>query len=253
MIGTNFDTKLRTSLAGKAYIPDITYINSNNALYFTNEDLFLDLDELGADAVKSDFYEWKWELGITPKGRFCFFPLDIGPTGFFYRQDIFEDAGLPSSPEDVSAAITTWEDWIALGAELKDSAGSFLVNDAQNIFEGYLNSSPERYFDTDDNALYLEDGSAVRRAWDVTITAIEAGLTAKIPRDRAPIRTRRGLPDAPRATSARRGGRRSSPSPLRTPREAGGSPHSRSAPGTTAAPSPRSPTPARIPRPPWRS
>ena len=184
VIGTNFDTKLRTSLAGKAYIPDITYINSNNALYFTNEDIFLDLDELGADAVKSDFYEWKWELGITPKGRFCFFPLDIGPTGFFYRQDIFEDAGLPSSPEDVSAAITTWEDWIALGAELKDSAGSFLVNDAQNIFEGYLNSSPERYFDTDDNALYLEDGSAVRRAWDVTITAIEAGLTAKIPRDR---------------------------------------------------------------------
>lgn len=184
VIGTNFDTKLRTSLAGKAYIPDITYINSNNALYFTNEDLFLDLGELGADAVKDDFYEWKWELGITPTGRFCFFPLDIGPTGFFYRQDVFEEAGLPSSPEDVSAAITTWEDWIALGAELKDSADSFLVNDAQNIFEGYLNSSPERYFDTDDNALYLEDGSAVRKAWDVTVAAIEAGITAKIPRDR---------------------------------------------------------------------
>ena len=55
LIGTSFDTKLRTSLAGKAYIPDITYINSNNALYFTNEDLFLDLGELGADAVKDDF------------------------------------------------------------------------------------------------------------------------------------------------------------------------------------------------------
>lgn len=184
VIGTSFDTKLRTSLAGKAYIPDITYINSNNALYFTNEHLFLDLGELGADAVKDDFYEWKWNLGVTPSGRFRFFPLDIGPTGFFYRQDVFEEAGLPSSPEDVSSAVSTWEDWIALGAELKGSAESFFVNDAQTVYEGVLNSSPERYFDEDDNALYLEDGSAIREAWDITVAAIQAGITAGIPRDR---------------------------------------------------------------------
>jgi len=185
VIGTNFDTKLRTSLAGRAYIPDITYINSNNALYFTNEDLFLDLGELGAESVKDDFYEWKWNLGITPTGRFRFFPLDIGPTGFFFRQDVFEEAGLPSTAEDVSAATTTWEDWIALGVELKGAADAFLVNDAQNVFEAVLNSSPERYFDADDTALYLEDGSAVREAWDVTVAAIEGGITARIPRDRS--------------------------------------------------------------------
>ncbi|HEX7352447.1 ABC transporter substrate-binding protein [Brachybacterium sp.] len=184
VIGTSFDTKLRTSLAGDAYIPDITYINSNNSLYFTNEDLFLDLSEIGADSVKGDFYEWKWNLGTTPTGRFCFFPLDIGPTGFFYRQDVFEEAGLPSSPEDVSAAITTWVDWIALGAELKGAADAFLVNDALNVFEEFLNASPERFFDTDDKALYLEPDSAVRQAWDTSIAAIEAGVTAKIPRER---------------------------------------------------------------------
>lgn len=184
VIGTSFDTKLRTSLAGNAYIPDITYINSNNALYFTNEDLFLDLSDYGADAVKEDFYEWKWDLGMTPSGRFCFFPLDIGPTGFFFRQDVFEQAGLPSTPEEVTAAITTWEDWIALGAELRGAADSFLVNDAQNIFESYLNSSPERYFDTSDKPLYLQQDSAVRQAWDTAVAAIEAGVTAKIPRDR---------------------------------------------------------------------
>lgn len=184
VIGTTFDTKLRTSLAGNAYIPDITYINSNNALYFTNEDLFLDLGELGADSVKGDFYEWKWDLGLTPKGRFCFFPLDVGPTGFFFRQDVFEQAGLPSSPEAVASAITTWEDWIALGTELRGAADAAMVNDAQNIFEGFLNSSPERYFDADDNALYLEPGSAVRQAWDVAVDAIQADVTARIPRDR---------------------------------------------------------------------
>ncbi|MGP5362508.1 ABC transporter substrate-binding protein [Brachybacterium tyrofermentans] len=184
VIGTSFDTKLRTSLAGDAYIPDITYINSNNALYFTNEDLFLDLSELGADSVKDDYYEWKWNLGTTPTGRFCFFPLDIGPTGYFYRQDIFEEAGLPSTPAKVSAAITTWEDWIALGTELKGAADAFLVNDALNVFEEFLNASPERFFDTDDKALYLRPDSAVRQAWDTSVAAVEAGVTAKIPRER---------------------------------------------------------------------
>lgn len=184
VIGTNFDTKLRTSLAGNAYIPDITYVNSNNALYFNNEDLFLDMGELGADAVKDDYFEWKWNLGITPKGRFCFFPLDIGPTGYFFRQDVFEEAGLPTDVAEVSSDIATWESWIALGAELKAATGSFLVNDAQSIYEGFLNSSPERYFDTDDQPIYAEEGSAVRQAWEVSVSAIENEVTARIPRDR---------------------------------------------------------------------
>lgn len=46
VIGGTFDTKLRTSLAGNAYIPDITAVNSNASLYFTNEDLFIDLNTL---------------------------------------------------------------------------------------------------------------------------------------------------------------------------------------------------------------
>lgn len=121
---------------------------------------------------------------MTPKGRFCFFPLDIGPTGFFYRQDIFDQAGLPSSPEEVGAATTTWEDWIALGVELRGAADSAMVNDAQTVFEGFLNASPERYFDTDDTPLYLQPDSAVRQAWDTTVSAIQADVTARIPRDR---------------------------------------------------------------------
>ena len=71
VIGGTFDTKLRTSLAGGAYIPDISAINSNCALYFTNEDKFIDLNEYGAERFKPDFYEWKWQLGTTPTGRFC--------------------------------------------------------------------------------------------------------------------------------------------------------------------------------------
>lgn len=185
VIGTTFDTKLRTSLAGGAYIPDITYINSNNALYFRNEQQFLDMNDLGAEQYAGDYYDWKWKLGITPEERFCFFPLDIGPTGFYYRQDIFEKAGLPTDPADVSSAVSTWKDWIALGAELKEATGSFLVNTAQSIYDQFLNASPERYLDAEDTPLYTQDGSAVREAWDTAIAAIDARITAGLPDSRA--------------------------------------------------------------------
>ncbi|PWH05386.1 sugar ABC transporter substrate-binding protein [Brachybacterium endophyticum] len=183
-IGTTFDTKLRTSLAGGAYIPDITYINSNNALYFRNENQFLDMNELGAKEYASDYYPWKWDLGTTPENRFCFFPLDIGPTGFFYRQDVFEQAGLPTSPDEVSEAVRTWKDWIDLGAELRKATGSALVTTAQSIYEQFLNASAERYLDEQDAPLYTKDGSAVREAWDTAMAAISAKVTAGIPEAR---------------------------------------------------------------------
>lgn len=184
VIGTNFDTKLRTSLAGGAYIPDITYINSNNALYFRNESKFLDMNELGAAEVSSEFFEWKWNLGVTPEQRFCFFPLDIGPTGFYFRQDVFDEAGLPTNPEEVASAGSTWEDWIALGTELRAATGSAMVNTARHVYEQYLNASPERYLDAEDAPLYLADGSAVREAWRLAVAAIGADITAGIPDSR---------------------------------------------------------------------
>ena len=91
VIGGTFDTKLRTSLAGKAYIPDITAINSNCALYFTNEDLFVDLNTLGAERVQDGLLRWKWQLGTHPdRAGSCFWPMDTGPTGLYYRSDLFE-------------------------------------------------------------------------------------------------------------------------------------------------------------------
>ncbi|WP_232847965.1 ABC transporter substrate-binding protein [Occultella kanbiaonis] len=180
-IGGGYDNKLRTSLAGGAYIPDIAAINSNCALYFPSEDQFIDLNEFGAADLAADYFEWKWNLGTTPTGRFCFWPMDTGPTGFYYRADIFADAGLPDDPESVGAAITDWDGWIELGQELRANADVAIINTAGMVFNQFLNASPERYFDRDDNPLYEADGSAVRDAWDTAIRASEAGITARLP------------------------------------------------------------------------
>jgi cellobiose transport system substrate-binding protein len=177
VIGTDFDTKLRTSLAGGAYIPDITYINSNNALYFRNENKFIDMNDLGAKDVEDDYYPWKWKLGLTPEDRFCFFPLDIGPTGFYYRADVFDEAGLPTSPDELATATSTWEDWIEVGKELRGKKDSAMVVTAQTVFEAVLNASTSRYFDDDDKPLFEQDGNAVREAWDTAVATVEAKVS----------------------------------------------------------------------------
>ena len=180
VIGGTFDTKLRTSLAGKAYIPDITAVNSNCALYFTNEDLFVDLNTLGAERFKDDFFGWKWQLGTTPTGRFCFWPMDTGPTGLYYRSDLFETAGLPSDPDEVGESIRTWDQLIELGAKLRADSDVALIANATMIFTQYLNASPERYFDTSDRPLYAAPDSAVRKAWDTAVAAIQGKITGNL-------------------------------------------------------------------------
>ena len=180
VIGGTFDSKLRTSLAGRAYIPDITGINSNCSLYFPNEQLFTDLNQFGAADHKDQFYDWKWQLGTTPSGRFCFWPMDTGPTGLYYRSDLFEKAGLPSDPEEVGAAIRTWDELVELGAKLRTDGGVALISTALMVFTQYLNSSAERYFDKANRPLYENPDSAVRAAWDTAVKAVKAKMTGNL-------------------------------------------------------------------------
>ncbi len=183
VIGGDYDSKIRTSLAGDAYIPDIAGVNANCALYFPTEDLFYDLNDFGAEDYRELYYDWKWDRGVTPTGRMCFWPMDTGPTGFYYRADIFEAAGLPSEPDDVEAATREWDDWIALGEELRASQDSALINTGGAVFNQFINASPERYFDEEDRPLFDREGSAVREAWDLAVRAIDAGVTARLPVD----------------------------------------------------------------------
>lgn len=183
IIGGAFDTKFRTSLAGDAYIPDVTALNSNVSIYFPNEDKFTDLNELGAADLKSEFLDWKWNLGTTETGRMCFWPMDTGPTGFYYRKDLFDQAGLPTSTDGVSDAVKTWDGYIEVGSELRKSGDIAIVDNAGRIFTSVINSNAERYFDAQGNQIFREPGSAIREAWEVAVKASQAGVTARLGTD----------------------------------------------------------------------
>ena len=80
-------------------MPDITGIKGEDiASFLPNADRFLDLNTLGADKIASQYLDWKLKQGQTQDGKLIGFPIDIGPTALFYREDLFAKAGLPSDP-----------------------------------------------------------------------------------------------------------------------------------------------------------
>lgn len=179
----SWDTKLRTTLAGRAYVPDLTMINSNVSIYFPNEDSFVDLNRYSTAEDKARYYDWKWSLGTTPSGRHCFWPVDTGPTGFFYRADVLDKAGLPSEPEEVGRAIATWDGLLSFGRQLRKNADAATLTTAQTVFSQFINASEDRYFDRDDHPIFLEDGSSVREAWSTAVDAVGAKVTGNLQSD----------------------------------------------------------------------
>ncbi len=176
--GASYDTKFRTALAGNAFIPDVLMINSNCWLYFPDEELFTDFRP--TEAERSGYYDWKLSLGRTPSGRQCFWPVDTGPTGFFYNQEVLRKADLPTDPDEVGAAISTWSDFRDFGEQIKRKTGAATIITATQLFNQFIAASPTRYFDRDDQPLYQREDSAVRKAWENAVESIHAAITGNL-------------------------------------------------------------------------
>ncbi|WP_189931043.1 extracellular solute-binding protein [Streptomyces sulfonofaciens] len=169
--------RLLAALAGRAYLPDITMIGDNISRYFADSDRFVDLNRLGARKLADRYLPWKWQAGASPDGFQLGFPIDVGPAALYYRHDIFEGAGFPSEPDDVAAAVPTWEKYFAFGERLrKKLPGRYLITDTKTVFTYSMAQEPKKYFDPHNH--YLDDQSHVRLAWDRSVEAFHRRLTA---------------------------------------------------------------------------
>ncbi len=178
-IGGDYASRLNTTLAGKAFVPDVAAMNSDIARYFSASANFANLYDLGAGEVENLYLEWKWNLGVTKDGKMIGFPMDTGPTGLFYRADLFDQAGLPSEPDDVSAAFAEWDDYFAAGAELQDKLpGIKMLDNVPNLYLQALLQSTHFYVNEDD--VYIGNQDHVRRAWDVAMNAKALDLAANV-------------------------------------------------------------------------
>jgi cellobiose transport system substrate-binding protein len=178
VIGGDFKQKLVTTMNGRKFVPDITGIKGENIASMLDEaERFIDLNTLGADKLRSQYVEWKWKQGSTKDGKLIGFPIDIGPTGMFYREDIFKKAGLPTDPKEVSAEMATWEDLFAAGQKLKKAVpDSNVIDSAEGLWDVVVGQGSQRFIDQSNK--FIGDQAHIRAAWDVVMKALQLGVVA---------------------------------------------------------------------------
>ncbi|WP_280769675.1 ABC transporter substrate-binding protein [Salipaludibacillus daqingensis] len=167
---------LFTALSAGSGAPDMAAVEvSEIDGYKDAQDRFVNLYDLGAEEIEGDFLDWTWENGESVDGDFLFgIPTDIGPTVMFYRADVFEEAGLPSEPEEVEELISTWDDYKEVAQTILDETGKPMAENPETVFNAKRDQAPEAYFNEEDE-LILEDSPYVEEAFFQTSEMIENG------------------------------------------------------------------------------
>lgn len=181
-IGGDFKSKLKTTLAAGSGGPDIVAFNDWVAELFTSSERFYDLYELGAKEIEPDFLDWKWKLGVTPEGAMIALPIDTGPTALYYRADLFEEAGLPTEPEDVHEQLGTWDQYFEAGQKLQEHFDQKvkMLDNITNIYT-QINAQSDRIYFAEDGTFIGESAeSSMKTAWDTAVKASQMKLSANV-------------------------------------------------------------------------
>ncbi|MBB5872554.1 cellobiose transport system substrate-binding protein [Allocatelliglobosispora scoriae] len=144
-------------------------------------DKFNNLLDLGAKDIQGQWPAWKWQASVGKNGSQIGLGTDVGGMAMCYRTDLFAKAGLPTNRDEVSALWSNWDGYITAGkkyaaAKIKDS--SFTDGPAV-MYRAILGQADVGLYDTSDN-IVVDSNPAVRAAFDKTIEALNAGLSAKI-------------------------------------------------------------------------
>lgn len=89
-----------------------------------------------------------------------------------YRVDLFEEAGLPTDPDEVNQVLGTWDSYIKAGEQLKEETGAFMFSDVADMYSAIREQGDKQYFETD-GTLILEDSPQIQKAWDKSVEAID--------------------------------------------------------------------------------
>jgi len=107
---TSHHQNLQTSLAAGSGAPDVAMVEGAYVAQYRNSAALADLNQFGASDYASDFVSFKWDQCISDDGSSMrLIPWDVGPATAFYRTDVFEEAGLPTDPEEVEELMSTWD------------------------------------------------------------------------------------------------------------------------------------------------
>lgn len=160
--------------------PDVVQIeNSHLAGYVALDGCLTDITD-HVEPMLDQFNAYKWQ-DAELDGKYYAVPWDSGPVVLYYRQDIFEQAGLPTDSESVSKLVSTWDSYLDVCKTIKEQTGhlcfanSRAANDAR-LYEialwqqglGYYDEAGNVTVDSPENVATLEK---LGEFWDADVTS----------------------------------------------------------------------------------
>ncbi|MEU7872880.1 extracellular solute-binding protein [Dactylosporangium sp. NPDC049140] len=182
-VGSTSETAqaLTAALAG-GKVPDLVLIQGDDLPKFMQApENFVDLRTLGADKMQGDYLPWVISQSTAKDGQVVGIPTDVGGLAIAYRTDLFKAAGLPTARDEVSKLWPTWDAFIQTGQRYVQASGGkqFLDNAPTSVYFQAINQGTERYYTNTDRKLSYDKNPQVKDAFDLTLKAIAAGITAK--------------------------------------------------------------------------
>lgn len=162
-------------------VPDIAAVEvSYNSAFKANPQNFVDLRQYGAEDLAADFIDWRWAQGVAADGTVIGIPTDLGGIAMCYRADLFEAAGLPSSSEEVAALWPDWDSFIEVGKQYVANSGKKFIDAANGTVYNLIQNQGTDFYYADDGSLIYETNPQVKKAFDTSLAAVEAGISADI-------------------------------------------------------------------------
>ncbi len=177
--------KLPLTLSAGTGAPDVALVEDSNLAPFVYLGGLADLtDRVAPYKDKMNAYKW---ATASLDGKIYAMPWDSGPVVTYYRRDVFKAAGLSDNPEDVSKALATWDDTLAVCKTIKEKTNTpcFMQNMANNdarLYEmllwqqglGYFDASGKVTIDSAGNVATLEK---MGEFWKAGLLSDEANWT----------------------------------------------------------------------------
>lgn len=141
----------------------------------------IDLRDFGADDLASDFPAGAWKSGSGADGEVYGIPYEVNATGFFYRVDLFEQAGIDFD------SIETWDDLLQAGVAIKEKTGASLftmdkaatVADSAGLWQLLTGLQSSFYYNADGDIVMNNDAGV--RSLEIIKQANDLGIVADVP------------------------------------------------------------------------
>jgi len=125
------------------------------------------LAEVPSD-LQGRWLDWKEQAATDADDRLVAYGTDIGPEAVCYRESLFEEAGLPTDPDEVAGLFTTWDDLFATGQKYVDETDKPFLDSASSVLQALINQQDETFEASDDSVIATEN-PAVREVYDTVV------------------------------------------------------------------------------------